>query len=339
MVFDDPFAAAAEKKWGSKPRRQRPSFWHVATADDRDEQRVWINGATAALPEPGRSKMMRHLRDDRRFLGVYSELAVAAILQSAGMVPEYEPNLGGGTPDFYVPLVGGRPLIVEAHTRFRADEVRREALRWEELRDRVAEIGAPFGVGLERSGDRSRPPSSGAAKQIARQLRRWLLLSSTRVGDVTDAAGYRFRVVGEVVGVRAQFLAPLGGGWIDSNAVADVIREKLSKYKRVADELDAVLLIVLAAESLAPLDLAMIDSALAGRLMTSVSLDVFDPGGSTSHTVKLHAADTPAALDPALSGAGYLRADTSAPGVLTVTRYANATRKVTELASGWIQLR
>lgn len=339
VVFDEAFAAHLEQKWSGKPRRALPSFWLIATDDARAHQRAWINGAAARLPEPGRSEMVRNLRNDRQFLSAHSELAVAALLQREALVPEYERDLGGVTPDFYLPVLGSRAAIVEVHTRFRPTEKRLAVTAWEELRDRVGDIGAPFTVGLERSGlDTAPPPSSRTAKEIANHLRRQLARTSTQIGDVIEVAGYRIRVIGPSPGVRAQFAVPQGGGWIDTDVIRQVITEKVRRYKHAADEFDAALLVVLAAESLAPLDLDMIDNALAGRQSVSVSLDPFDPN-PVDITTTLNQTDTPPMFDRALSAIGFLKPETDGPGTLYITTNPAAARHLERIESASIVYR
>ncbi len=128
------------------------------------------------VPEPGRSRLRSRLHSDQAFVTASTELAVAAALQDAGLLPHYEVEVDGVTPDFLVEGLD-RPLLVEVWTRREPDRLRRANRAWAVFRGHVAEIPVPIGlhiIGPER--EELRPPDSRSARQIVKELQEWAVL-------------------------------------------------------------------------------------------------------------------------------------------------------------------
>src|SRR5438094_596793 len=137
-MFDERFVADLQRRYAGRPEWDWPDLLWVSTSPERAPQRAWMADALAAIAEPGRTKLRHHLQTESRFLDAYHELAVMAILRDARAPADYEVDLGGKTPDLFVPpgLIGP-PLLVEVCTKNRSAEMKAATRRWSVLRKRV----------------------------------------------------------------------------------------------------------------------------------------------------------------------------------------------------------
>lgn len=337
-MFEETFTEELQRRYGSRPRSQHPEMYIVATAPDREEQRAWISAAVGLVPLPGRLKLITRLQTARGFLTAYHELAVAAVLQDAGLVPEYETTITGVTPDWFVP--GHPQLLVEVWTRQLPDPIRVATDRWRPLRDRVHTIPVPVGLHIiSPAREVLSPPDAATGKRIVAQLQRWLLsaLAPPTVGARQVIEGYEFRVAQPVPGLRAILHTPTGGGWVDSSLLLEEVRRKVSRYSRGARELGASLIVVVAAEAGSGMDANVLKAALAGLQSLSHSIDPLPvPGPVFQWKIKKWSTGVPETFDSALSAIGWLVAGIDSPGTLTLFPMANAEQAVPRLPSALV---
>lgn len=215
-------------------------------------------------------------------------------------------------------------------TRFRSAEHRSLEIQWRELRTRVARIPRPVGL-LVRDlvHDPIRPPTSGQAAKIERELGAWLLRPSIALGSAVEFHGYFFQIAFDLPGLRAQLAAPTGGDWYNTDKVRDAIRDKASRYTGLADSLEIPLLVVLAAEPALPFSKDLLSRALAGGQSLAVAFNPFRPGPIANAPVRLNDQDVPAVFDPAFSAVGWLEPGIDRPGSMTLFQVPSAARPLT----------
>ena len=337
-MFDQAFTEELQRRYGSRPRSQHPELYIAATDRGREKQRAWMSTAVTLVPAPGRTKLITRLHAARGFLTAYHELAMAAILQDAGLVPEYETTVAEVTPDWFVP--GRPPLLAEVWTRQLPDPIRVAADRWRPLRDRVHTIPVPVGLHIiSPARDILSPPDAATGKRIVAQLQTWLLsaMAPPPIGARRVIEGYEFRVAQPVPGLRAILHTPTGGGWIDSSLLLEEVRRKVSRYARGARELGASLIVVIAAEAGSGMDANVLKAALAGMQSLSHSIDSLPvPGPAFQWKIKKWSTGVPETFDPALSAIGWLVAGIDSPGTLTLFPMANAEQAVPRLSSALV---
>lgn len=339
-VFDEAFVATMVGHYRSRRASQRPDLYFVTTSPQRAELRAWVEAEILHVPQPGRSKLTTRLRKDESFLTAYHELAAAAVLRAAGYGVEYEPDLGGATPDFLVKTSEGQPaLIVDVWTRQLPQGAKGAKRLWNDLCHRIADI--PVGVFLlirHVGGAEIAPPTGAQTKAIATHLRQWLLGAARPVGSEIDVEGYRFAVAGNAPGLRAQLAPPEPGGWVDSDVVLAAIREKTHKYGPIADKLGLGFMTVLAADPLAPLDLGEVVMALAGKLVFSMSIPLGANGPLQSWRTQLRRDDTLPGFRQALSAVGYLDVANHTCPHLTVIPVASSNRPLIPLEASCLRV-
>jgi hypothetical protein len=328
MFFDDATADALVSKYGSKLASQRPDHFALSTHPMRERQRRWVNLTLANLDPHGAASLLRNLQTQGRFLQSYNEIAVAAILQTAGLKLEYERDIEGKTPDL-VALDADRPThIIEVLNRKRSKPVDASDGRWQELSYRFARIEQSWRLRVARlSGDRG-GPYPDAAIHLVRETKKWLNSSPIAVGDGWTIGDYTFLVIAKSPGTQLELLTPVEEVWINSDTLAEDIQEKVSRYARIAEQLNVPLVVVVGADDALAVTPEIVKSALNGQLSVSVNLNLFGvgTGSSTSTPLKLHATDEPRVWNTALSAVGWLRAGIDEPGAVTLFPYHKATR-------------
>jgi hypothetical protein len=342
VFFDEATRQSLLDKHSSKLASHRPEHFALATDPLRERQRAWVNHALEEFVDLGAESLFRNLQTQGRFLQSYNELAVTAILQEAGMKLAYEREIHGKTPDLVALDTDDRPThVVEVLNRKRPKPVDVADKRWEELSDRFARIEKPWRLRVARvSGERS-GPFTEVAIQIVRETEKWLTSKPAEVGDGWSIGDYAFLVVARSPGTHLELLTPLEEVWVDSDTLAEDIREKVSRYAGLAEQLGAPLIVVVGAQDTLAVSSDIVKSALGGQLSVSVNLNVFGvgTGSSRSAPLKMHATDAPRAWNTALSAVGWLKAGINEPGVVTLFPYEQSARRHGMPASNAVVLR
>ena len=329
VFFDDTIREALLDKHGYKRASHRPEHFALATYPAREGQRSWVNQTLASLGSGGAESLFRNVQTQGRFLQSYNELAVAAILQTLGMKVAYEREIQGKTPDFLALDPDDRPThIVEVLNRKRPKAVEAADRRWQELADRFALIDKPWRLRVARfSGDRGGPYSDEALHMV-RETEKWLTSNRIAVNEGWSIGDYAFTVVAKSPGTQLELLTPMEEVWVDSDTLAQDIRDKVSRYDDVAEKLGVPLIVVVGADDNLAVSSDIVNSALGGQLSVSLNLNVWGIGtGSTkSRPMKMHATDAPRSWNTALSGVGWLEAAIDEPGTITLFSYAKAAR-------------
>jgi hypothetical protein len=317
-------------RYVKRPPWMRPPIYLIAESPDRAAQREWLASVLGGLAEGPRARAVSRLLEQENFLATYNELAATEILLRSGHVIDFEPELGGLTPDAVLLDAAGRPaVIVEVSTRFRSDADRREERKWAELKHRATKIPVPIGMAVTGENQRATPaPDSGTAKRLVIDLQRHLeTLKPIPFGHALEVGGYEFHLVNPIPGTHAMLTVPVTAGWQDVAEVLDAVQAKVHRYASVADAAGAALIVVIAAELQSPVTIDLLRAALAGQQATTLTLDLFNVS-EIKFDVNLHERDEPSVFHPALSAVGWLAPGDSDPGVLTIFPVPSASRPV-----------
>jgi hypothetical protein len=319
-VFDTTLRNDLLRRFGDRPNWERPGYYEIATLPERAAQREWVNSALSLLPVQGSTQMFRRLASRRGFGATYNEIAVAAILQSAGLLPEYEAKFGDLTPDLCVRRADGESaLIVEVVGRFLPDATHGEVRLWHSFANRVEQITVPVGLVVHFHDGGIVPPPVGAhAKRIVAILQDALIRNGGSLGPI-EIENYVFCAVDRVPGTRAKLVPPVTPGWEGSDGLLETIHSKVKKYGPIAAKAGTPLVVALAAGVNVPVGIDLLRSALAGAQSTVISFSPF--GGPTqigSTTVKLREKDVSMDFHAGLSAVAWLQAGIDDPGTLTV---------------------
>src|SRR6266705_624221 len=309
MFFDDTVRDALLDKHGSKLASHRPEHFALATDPARDEQRAWVNRTLASLDADGAGSLFSNLHTQGRFLQSYNELAAAAILQTPGMKLAYEREIQGRTPDFLAFDPDDRPTrIVEVLNRKRPTTVDAADRRWQELTDRFALIDKSWRLRVARLSGDGGGPYSDEALHIVRETKKWLTSNPIAVHEGWSIGDYAFTVVAKSPGTHLELLTPIEEVWVDSDTLARDIRDKVSRYDGVAEQLGVPLIVVVGADDNLAVSADIVKSALGGQLSISINLNVWGvgTGSTTSKPMKMHATDAPRSWNAALSAVGWL---------------------------------
>lgn len=315
VVFDRDFVDNLNRINASRPASYRSDLHYFVTSEDRSPIRDWVERTVARLPEPGRAALTKRLRADSNFVAAIQEVGVAAVLLETGLAPESEPQLGTLTPDLYVPAVGDRaPIVFEVWTRQpRSGEPSRRR-GWQALVERVARIPIPVGLLIIPKTRRTGPPDRQTIAEIGRELHHWLQTGQPASGDSYEVCGYRFQVAGPSPFADRAFLPrPNEGGAVDTDVVMDVIRTKTGRYRQLATELGAALVVVVAAQPDTPMDVEMVRAALDGRQAMTFLVPPSPSGPLGDVTMRMKMEHTAPTLYSALSGVGWVTTTDARP--------------------------
>lgn len=340
-MLDADYWAGIVAKYADRPTWTRPPIFNIANDADRDDQRAWLADAVGRLGGDSRTHAVSSLEEEENFLATYNELATTEILVRSDHAVAVDPVLSGLTPDVVVLDAAGRPaVIVEVSTRFRSDDDRREERRWRELKHRVERIPIPIGIAVTGEDQRTPPaPDSGTAKKLVQDLQRRLsVVDPIPYGYAIEVGSYWFHLVNEIPGTHSRLAPPTTTGWRDAEEVLESIKAKVDRYAEIAAEVDAPLLVVIAAEPESPVSAHLLKAALLGRQSTAITLDLFHTQEVGPIELRLHERDAPIRFHPALSAVGWLAPGTSDPGTLTVFQVASRQRSLRLHASRDLRL-
>ncbi|GAA3302597.1 hypothetical protein Dvina_51345 [Dactylosporangium vinaceum] len=289
--FGSDFVAAHQAAHGGRRREQRQLTYDIAVDADFAHWRTWYDEQFALLPPTLGDALARRLWLDEHFFPVTFELAAGAAIRASGYTAVYEQDHGGLTPDWTALTPDGQvAFLLEVHTDQPTKETFGRIRGWQALERRIAEI--PVGVVLILQGSRHvalRPPDSGTAKKIARELRSRLLGSPgiARIhshGYTFNVMANRFGPLASAKGLYAQFAAPSGvAGPVDTSRLTRAVEEKVSKYAALADRYDVPLVVAAGAHRFTSVDLDDLDAVLNGDPTISFHFNIGDGYlGSTS---------------------------------------------------------
>jgi hypothetical protein len=267
---------------------------------------VWVGDELQSLPTETRNRLRSRLANPRSAEATANELRVYGILRGHGLVPTYEADLAGRTPDLTA-LVEDTPVFIEVWTRSTNTALDRERARWHDLRQRVHTIPTGLHLGVQGISDaRLEPPHAAEAKRIVGYLRRELLRTTTGVGAVIPIGQYRFHVVAHNDAMHVTLRTPTGGAVTDSDTLRTNIRAKATRYGDRVTRLDGVLVVVIACSREGTFERSLVASALRGEQSVSMTIDPLASGFVAEYSTQLNATNVPASFHPSLSAVGWL---------------------------------
>lgn len=329
-LFSESVVTAIDLAHGRMPERQRPGLWHVAHAPRWAARRAWLDEEWDHLTDDERSRLRGPLLDHDLFAATASELALVGTLRRQGEPVAADPLMDGLTPDAWTPPTHGRRGVVwEVWTRCVPKDKTGQAREWSALARAVEAVARPLALTVEAvSGEpEPSPPKPGAVAAERARLRDWLLSPRTGAGSTLDVAGVRLRAIGEnpaPASLRAKLVVPIVPTHATADFVIEHIRAKVRRYRDLATSRGAALVVVLATEEHGGLDRGLVESALEGRNIISLTFDALAGGVVAEAKVQMRMNEDPPAFDPVLSAVGWIDTLADEP-TLTLWRRADAT--------------
>ena len=157
-------------------------------------------------------------------------------LKQLGYELEYERQIAGITPDWYIAAKSDVPaFVVEVFTANPPEDRIAELKKWDYLYGRLQQI--PVGVVLRiRTHPASAAPDQRGSKVITSALEQWLIPEKPRVGEHVSLNGITFEVVSK--GANYEHVLCFGGGgsantfWVDTSSLRENIRQKVQRVGR-----------------------------------------------------------------------------------------------------------
>jgi hypothetical protein len=243
---------------------------------EKENLRLEIEDWVRDLPKAAKDKVIPRLRSPDNLQQAYNELAVGHTLNQLGYEPEYERQIAGITPDWYIASRGDVPaFIVEVFTANPPEDRIAELKKWDYLYGRLRQI--PIGVVLGiRTHPASTAPDQRGSKVITSALEQWLISEKPEVGDHVSLNGIKFEVLS--IGANYEHVLCFGGGgsantfWVDTSSLRDNIRQKVKKYS-VLGEQGIPLVVAVVANFYTGLGLEDFEAALLGNEAVEITYD------------------------------------------------------------------
>ena len=281
--FGPEFVAAQQAKYARRPRSGRPLTYDIATLEEYEPWRLWLDAQVAELPDAAARAFEGKLWMDESHWPSIFELAAGAAPRSSGYDVAYEREFDCKTPDWTALNEDGSPaMFVEVHTDQPTKETFGRIRGWHVLDQLIAKI--PVGVVVALAGSRvgpPRPPDAGTAKKLVKELRA-RLLSSPWTSSV-QAHGYRFVVRANRFGPLQSPNAPCAffeapseiAGPVSAERLCKEVDGKVRKYAATADRYDVPLVVAVGAHRFTGVGLDDVDRLLAGQAVMTFQ---FNPG-------------------------------------------------------------
>jgi hypothetical protein len=270
--FSEAFVTEMQAQYAGKRSLDRQLTYPIAVDDEYAPWRAWLDEQLQLLPANAADRMVRQLWLDAKFWPCVMELAAGAALRRLGLHIVYEQAWDGLSPDWTAVDEEGKPLFfVEVHTDMPPKETYGRIRTWHQLAWRIEAIPASVALILT-NGDRPLyPPGSKAGKRIAQDLER--ALGGSILPAFIDSQGYRFQIVRSPDGrlmpssnaPYASFIQPSGlAGAVSARDLSIKVKQKVSKYRVLAEAHDVPLVIAAGASRFTGLEISHVDDLLNG---------------------------------------------------------------------------
>jgi hypothetical protein len=271
------------RKHKNLPEYQQPRIYRYAVGQ-WDEARAcrelterWVD----ELPPATRVKVIGHLRSEKHDIHTFNELRLGNSMRQRGYVTEYEPDLGGQTPDWLVRR-GAERFLIECLTSNPTAERARCEEGWQRFAQRLETIQGPWIINMRAP----RPtydqelgtdlevfaPEDGRQKQVVNLVRSWLVTEPTP-GDDFEVDGMEVVLlpgVSRAGHVRCALMPP--PFLVDADPLTDAIHEKVKKYGDLATEHQLPLIVAVAISFGTGRDQSDLHRALIGRSEDKIGL-------------------------------------------------------------------
>lgn len=234
LVFTDEWKQKVIDRYKHLKDHNKPDIYFVAVSEQNEQLRLEIEESVAALPPSAQKGVVTRLRSPSNFTHTYHELVVGRLLRQLGYAVEYEVNVGGRTPDWYVNARGEIPaFVLEVFTANvsdeRAAEMRAVKTLWGWLRE-IPITGVAIYVEIT---ERKITCDDKRGKRIARAVRQWLK-NTPPIGSRLDFDEFTFEVIYYNPSYTSLQIAGPGSGFmVNKEPVRINFREKIRKYRRI----------------------------------------------------------------------------------------------------------
>jgi hypothetical protein len=236
-VFTDEWKQRAIDRYKHLKDHNKPYIYFVAVSDRFQQLRLEIEEGVAALPPPAQKGVITRLRSPSNFTHTYHELVVGRLLRQLGHAVEYEVDIGGLTPDWYVHAKDEIPsFVLEVFTANvsdkRAGEQRAVRTLWGWLQE-IPVTGVAIYVHITQ-GEIMCDDKRG--KKIARSVRQWLE-EKPPVGSLLEFDEFSFEVIYYNPNYTSlQILGPGSAFMVNKEPVRINFKEKIHKYRKTLAE-------------------------------------------------------------------------------------------------------
>jgi hypothetical protein len=233
-VFTDDWKQRVIDRYKHLKDHNKPYIYFVAVDEQFQQLRLEIEESVAALPQSAQNGVVTRLRSPSNFTHTYHELVVGRLLRHLGYTVEYEVDIGGLTPDWYVHAKDEiPPFVLEVFTANvsdkRAAELRAVRTLWGWLRE-IPVTGVSIYVEITQS---EIVCDDKRGKQIARSVRQWLE-DNPPVGSRLEFDEFFFDVVHyNPKYTSLQIAGPGSAFMVNKEPVRINFKEKIHKYRRV----------------------------------------------------------------------------------------------------------
>jgi hypothetical protein len=238
-VFTPEWIAHKVRKYGKCADHARPSLYRLWVSDECQSRRDEIERLVEALPPAARQQVIPRLRTPEQFAQTWNELAVGDSFRRMGHRAEYEKDLEGVTPDWFVTTAVASRFIAEVVSSMAPVARQRCDAAWDLFMRRVSTLPGDFSLSIAPPFDYESfayfdPPAVPRQKQIARTIGRWLAAGpSDRAVKTIDEI--EITLIGRIPGLNHVTCGiGLSPFIVDGEPLWETVKEKASKYKDVA---------------------------------------------------------------------------------------------------------
>jgi len=308
LVFSSDWVDSIGQRYERLPSYQRPVLYSIAIDEEKENLRLEIEDWVRGLPQAAKKEIIPRLRSPKNLQQTYNELAVGHTLKQLGYELEYERQIAGITPDWYIAAKSDVPaFVVEVFTANPPADRVADLKKWAYLYGRLEQI--PVGVVLRiRTHPASAAPDQRSSKEVTSALEQWLISEKPGVGEHVSLNGITFEVVSK--GANCEHVLCFGGGgsantfWVDTSSLRENIRQKVKRYS-VLGEHGIPLVVGVVADFYTGLSREDFEDALLGSEAVEITYE--EPTGSVVGQKHVRRDDgVLTRIDPVLSAAVWV---------------------------------
>jgi hypothetical protein len=303
QIFTPEWIEQTTNKYNQLPDYQRPSIYFLATTVNGRVLREQIEAWAADLPKAALERMIPKLRSERGFQDTYHELAVGQFLKEKGFYVEYDKNLHGLTPDWYVHQGEHTPpFLVEVLTDG-VSETRDERAREHTIADlchRIEQIRSDVAVWVMI--EPSAQLDARQNKRIVAQIEHWLLNAQPPVDSHKTFEGVSVRIFHRNEKYDQVQCLPLREAFFVDKAPLrrKIEKKKVDRYKDLSTTSSLPLVVCVVPTFLTGRSLDTLDDILYGQEAVQTAVDK-ETGAIVGHRL-IRRSDGLFAQLPKLSG-------------------------------------
>jgi hypothetical protein len=268
-VFTPEWIAEQVRRYGNRAEHERPRLYHLWVNDEaqllRDNIERWVDG----LSPEARQRVIPRLRAPEQYLQTWNELAVGDSFRRMGHQAEYEKELQGLTPDWFVTTAVAGMFITEVVSSMPPVERQRCDAGWDALGRRVESLRGNVDLAITPPVDHDRfayfdPPTAQRQKQIVREVGRWLAVGPPD-GAVMTIDEIEITLLSRRAGLH-HVACGIGTSpyIVDGEPLKVAVQEKASKYKDVSTALKLPFVVCVVLDFSSGRDLRDLEDAVLG---------------------------------------------------------------------------